>query len=138
VDKFNAEDSKMRILIATDALSESIDLHQRCKFVIHYELPWSPLRLLQRIGRLTRIKKSASGKISFNRGVCVAHVIIPGSVEEERINRLVRRIRLLDEQKLWPLNANWRQVALGLLGSGPSLQLAMLLGKRDRRPSRKA
>lgn len=128
-DEFNAEDSQTRILVATDALSESIDLHQCCKTLIHYELPWSPLRLLQRVGRLTRIKQSAAGRIAFNKGVRVAHVIIPGSVEEERINRLVRRIKLLDEQKLWPLAASWKEVSRGLLGSGPSQHLAWLLGR---------
>lgn len=127
IDEFNDPDSELRILIATDALSESYNLHQACKTIIHYELPWSPLRLLQRVGRLTRIKQSSTGKVRFNADVRVGHVIIPASVEEERINRLVRRIKILEEQELWPMDASWKKVTRGLLGSGPSLHLELLL-----------
>ncbi len=43
------------ILLATDAASEGLNLHYRCRTVIHYELPWSPVRLEQRTGRVDRI-----------------------------------------------------------------------------------
>ena len=42
------------ILLATDAASEGLNLHERCRLVIHYELPWSPSRLEQRAGRVDR------------------------------------------------------------------------------------
>ena len=44
-----------RILIATDAASEGLNLHDRCRLVIHLELPWNPLRIEQRVGRVDRI-----------------------------------------------------------------------------------
>jgi superfamily II DNA or RNA helicase len=43
------------ILLATDAASEGLNLHGRCRAVVHYELPWSPARLDQRTGRVDRI-----------------------------------------------------------------------------------
>jgi hypothetical protein len=43
------------VLIATDAASEGLNLHQRCRLVVNLELPWSPLRLEQRIGRVDRL-----------------------------------------------------------------------------------
>jgi superfamily II DNA or RNA helicase len=43
------------ILLATDAASEGLNLHQACKIVVHYELPWSPARLEQRTGRVDRL-----------------------------------------------------------------------------------
>jgi superfamily II DNA or RNA helicase len=43
------------LLLATDAASEGLNLHHRCRTVIHYELPWSPVRLQQRTGRVDRI-----------------------------------------------------------------------------------
>ena len=46
------------ILLATDAASEGLNLHQRCRAVVHYELPWSPARLEQRTGRDDRIGQS--------------------------------------------------------------------------------
>lgn len=43
------------VLLATDAASEGLNLQHRCRLVIHYELPWSPIRLQQRAGRVDRI-----------------------------------------------------------------------------------
>ena len=43
------------ILLATDAASEGLNLHHRCRVVIHYELPWNPSRLEQRAGRVDRL-----------------------------------------------------------------------------------
>lgn len=47
-------DSPVRILLATDAASEGIDLQNHCCRLIHYEIPWNPNRLEQRNGRIDR------------------------------------------------------------------------------------
>ena len=52
VRKFNEE---CLWLLATDAAAEGLNLHARCRIVIHYELPWSPTRLEQRCGRVDRM-----------------------------------------------------------------------------------
>ena len=44
----------VRILLATDAASEGIDLQLHCHRVVHHEIPWSPTRLEQRNGRVDR------------------------------------------------------------------------------------
>ena len=44
--------SPVRILLATDAASEGIDLQRNCHRLIHYEIPWNPNRMEQRNGRL--------------------------------------------------------------------------------------
>ena len=44
----------VRILLATDAASEGIDLQRHCHRVIHYDIPFNPNRLEQRIGRVDR------------------------------------------------------------------------------------
>jgi ERCC4-related helicase len=46
------------LLLATDAASEGLNLHRRCRTVIHFELPWSPSRIEQRTGRVDRIGQS--------------------------------------------------------------------------------
>jgi Helicase conserved C-terminal domain len=125
-DDFNKRGKPPFVLVATDVLSEGIDLHRACKLLVHYELPWSPLRLFQRVGRLTRRVKSG-----FNKDVRIAHIIVPGSVEEERVNRLVRRVEFLSEQNLWPSNAEPMKLAKALLGSGPSLHLGEILHGSD-------
>lgn len=45
----------VRVLLATDAAGEGLNLHHACRCVVHLELPWNPVRLEQRIGRVDRI-----------------------------------------------------------------------------------
>lgn len=51
-DAFNAGEA--RFLISTEAGGEGIDLQKRCHCLIHVDLPWNPMRLHQRVGRLNR------------------------------------------------------------------------------------
>jgi superfamily II DNA or RNA helicase len=51
---FNDAASPVRILIATDAASEGLNLQQTARLLFHYEIPWNPSRLEQRNGRLDR------------------------------------------------------------------------------------
>jgi hypothetical protein len=46
--------SPERVLVATDCLSEGIDLQEHFDAVVHYDLPWNPNRLEQREGRVDR------------------------------------------------------------------------------------
>lgn len=48
-------DAGARVLLATDAAAEGLNLQSRCRVVIHFELPWNPARLEQRAGRVDRI-----------------------------------------------------------------------------------
>ena len=43
------------LLLATDAASEGLNLQSRCRLVVHFELPWNPMRLEQRVGRVDRL-----------------------------------------------------------------------------------
>lgn len=49
-----------RVLVATDCLSEGVNLQSHFNAVIHYDLPWNPNRLEQREGRIDRYGQSAS------------------------------------------------------------------------------
>ena len=53
---FNAEpgDYPLRILIATDAAREGLNLQRHCHDLFHFDLPWNPSRLDQRNGRIDR------------------------------------------------------------------------------------
>ncbi len=44
----------VRILLATDAASEGIDLQNHCQYLIHIEIPWNPNVMEQRNGRIDR------------------------------------------------------------------------------------
>lgn len=54
------EQSPVRILLATDAASEGLDLQNYCSRLIHYEIPWNPNRMEQRNGRVDRHGQKAS------------------------------------------------------------------------------
>jgi hypothetical protein len=51
-ERFNS--GQIRFLISTEAGGEGIDLQQNCHSLIHIDLPWNPMRLHQRVGRLNR------------------------------------------------------------------------------------
>ncbi|MGF1499889.1 MAG: DEAD/DEAH box helicase [Elainellaceae cyanobacterium] len=58
VEAFGTQSAPVRIMIATDVASEGINLHHQCHHVIHYDLPWSIITLIQRNGRVDRIGQS--------------------------------------------------------------------------------
>lgn len=51
---FNDPDHRVRVLIATDAASEGLNLQSTARYLLHYDCPWNPSRLEQRNGRLDR------------------------------------------------------------------------------------
>ncbi len=51
-DAFNSGD--LRFLVSTEAAGEGIDLQERCATLVHVDMPWNPMRLHQRVGRLSR------------------------------------------------------------------------------------
>lgn len=51
---FNDEADPVRLLVATDVAAEGLNLQTSCRFVVHYEVPWNPMRLEQRNGRVDR------------------------------------------------------------------------------------
>jgi superfamily II DNA or RNA helicase len=77
-------DGGARVLLATDAASEGLNLHHRCRLVINLELPWTPVRLEQRAGRVDRIGQA--------RRVHAVHLVAGGTCEESTLARLARRI----------------------------------------------
>jgi len=81
-DQISAED-ELRVLIATDVLSEGQNL-QDCAIVVNYDLPWAIIRLVQRAGRVDRI-----GQLAENI-LCYSFLPVKGV---EKIIRLRARVR---------------------------------------------
>jgi ERCC4-related helicase len=69
--------SPVRILLATDAASEGIDLQNHCANLIHYEIPWNPNRMEQRNGRIDRHGQKRPE-------VHVFHFVAHGYLDRER------------------------------------------------------
>jgi hypothetical protein len=51
---FNDPAAPVRILVATDAASEGLNLQTSARLLLHYDVPWNPARLEQRNGRIDR------------------------------------------------------------------------------------
>jgi hypothetical protein len=76
---------RARVLVATDAAAEGLNLHARCRFVVHVDLPWSPTTLAQRAGRVDRIGQT--------RRVRIWHLAGAGRHEEAVVAALARRFQ---------------------------------------------
>lgn len=50
----NFNNGSVRFLVSTEAGGEGIDLQENCRTLFHVDLPWNPMRLHQRVGRLNR------------------------------------------------------------------------------------
>ncbi|NLI41211.1 MAG: DEAD/DEAH box helicase, partial [Caldisericales bacterium] len=80
---------EVRILISTDAGGEGLNL-QFCHVVINYDIPWNPMRLEQRIGRVDRI-----GQTHMVRAV---NLVFEGSVEHRVREVLERKLAVIFEE----------------------------------------
>lgn len=54
VEDFGLADAPVRILFTGDVASEGVNLHRQCHQLIHYDVPWSLIRIEQRNGRIDR------------------------------------------------------------------------------------
>jgi superfamily II DNA or RNA helicase len=85
-DRFNS--GEVRFLVSTEAAGEGIDLQERCSRLIHVDLPWNPMRLHQRVGRLNRIGQHETVKVMLFQN--------PDTVESriwDLLNEKLERIR---------------------------------------------
>jgi superfamily II DNA or RNA helicase len=60
-----ASEEELRILVATDVLSEGLNL-QDCAIIVNYDLPWAIIRLIQRAGRVDRIGQTAQKILCYS------------------------------------------------------------------------
>ena len=85
VDRFRA-DEDIRVLLSSEVGSEGLDM-QFCDTVVNYDLPWNPMVVEQRIGRIDRIGQQAESIYIYN-------LVIKGSITEDIYGRLEDRIEM--------------------------------------------
>jgi len=76
------------VLVPTDAMSEGRNL-QFCNIMVNYDLPWNPMRVEQRIGRIHRIGQK--------RDIYVFNMALKDTVEEYVLERLYHKIDLFQQ-----------------------------------------
>lgn len=81
-------DPNIRVLLATEVGDEGLDL-QFVHTIVNYDLPWNPMRVEQRIGRVDRIGQR-SGHIT------IVNLSMPGTIEDRILDRLYKRIGIFE------------------------------------------
>jgi SNF2 family DNA or RNA helicase len=79
--------TRAQVLIATEAGGEGINL-QFCQHIINYDLPWNPMRIEQRIGRIHRIGQQGD--------VHIYNFATENTIEEHILNLLYNKINLFE------------------------------------------
>ena len=109
-DAFNA--GRLRFLVSTEAGGEGIDLQERCSALIHVDLPWNPMRLHQRVGRLNRYGQARPVQVVSLRNPDTVEAMIWGKLEE-KLNSIMRAIgSAMDEPE------DLMQLVLGMSSEG--------------------
>ncbi len=84
-DRFNA--GRARFLVSTEAAGEGIDLQENCHRLIHVDLPWNPMRLHQRVGRLNRFGQTRRVEVTYFHNPDTVESLIRG-----HLNTKIERI----------------------------------------------
>lgn len=85
-DEFNS--GRVRFLVCTEAAGEGIDLQESCHTLVHVDLPWNPMRLHQRVGRLNRYGQTHQVEVISIRNPSTVEARIWSKLDEKlsRIN----------------------------------------------------
>lgn len=86
IDEFKAQTD---ILISTEAGAEGFNLQEGCHVVISWGLPWNPMRLVQRTGRVDRIGQT--------HRVIAINMMVPGCYDDHIMTLASHRLSLIEE-----------------------------------------
>ena len=81
----------LRILLATDAAREGINLQAHCEHLFHFDLPWNPSRIEQRNGRIDRVLQPAEH-------IYCHYFVIASRPEDKVLDYLVRKLHRIREE----------------------------------------
>ncbi len=82
------DDSSTKVLLSSEVASEGVDL-QFCRVVVNYDLPWNPMKIEQRIGRLDRIGQKSEKISIWNLGY-------KGTIDHQIYDRLFLRLKIFE------------------------------------------
>jgi superfamily II DNA or RNA helicase len=83
---------KAAVLIATDVISEGLNLQRLSSNIVHYELPWNPNRLEQRNGRVDRIGQK-------HETVTIRTLVVDKSMDKEILQLLIEKKQTMESDR---------------------------------------
>jgi superfamily II DNA or RNA helicase len=107
-DAFN--EGQTRFLVSTEAGGEGIDLQERCSALIHVDLPWNPMRLHQRVGRLNRYGQKKTVQVVSLRNPDTIEAMIWQKLEQKLNSIMLALGSAMDEPE------DLMQLVLGMSG----------------------
>ncbi|WP_160051349.1 DISARM system SNF2-like helicase DrmD [Nocardiopsis sp. FR26] len=87
----------LRILIATDAASEGIDLQRHCHRLVNYDIPFNPNKLEQRIGRIDRYGQTEHPEVYHFVGTGWEKESDPYAADLEFLSRVATKVARMEE-----------------------------------------
>lgn len=103
---------RIRFLVSTEAGGEGIDLQAHCHTLIHVDLPWNPMRLHQRVGRLNRYGQTRPVEVVTVRNPHTVEARIWGKLEQKLGHIMEALGHAMDEPE------DLMQMVLGMAGPG--------------------
>jgi superfamily II DNA/RNA helicase len=94
----------VRILLATDAASEGIDLQNHCHRLVNYDIPFNPNKLEQRIGRVDRYGQKTAPEIQHFVGTGFGRAVGAFEADLEFLSRVATKVARM-EADLGSVNA---------------------------------
>ncbi|MCL4299572.1 MAG: DEAD/DEAH box helicase [Anaerolineae bacterium] len=94
-EKFNS--GEVRFLVSTEAGGEGIDLQENCYTLIHVDLPWNPMRLHQRVGRLNRYGQTRQVEVITLRNPDTVEAIIWDKLNSKIANITLALGQVMDD-----------------------------------------
>ncbi|APU22205.1 DISARM system SNF2-like helicase DrmD [Actinoalloteichus sp. GBA129-24] len=82
----------VRILLATDAASEGIDLHRHCHRLVNYDIPFNPNKLEQRIGRIDRYGQTETPDVRHFVGTGFGREVDAFEADLEFLSRVATKV----------------------------------------------
>ncbi len=117
----------MRILLATDAASEGIDLQNHCHRLVNYDIPFNPNKLEQRIGRIDRYGQRTPPEIWHFVGTGWSSAVDSYDADLEFLSRVAKKVAQMEED-LGSVNA-----VLSDAVHAPDARPTIRLRRRERR-----
>lgn len=87
----------VRILLATDAASEGIDLQNHCHRLVTYDIPFNPNKLEQRIGRIDRYGQTTAPEVQHFVGTGWGHAVDSYEADLEFLSRVATKVARMEE-----------------------------------------